>query len=98
MNLMGLPVSQKPPKPMRSKAYLQWVASHGCLVCGGPAQAHHLRIGPRTMGKRQCDTRTVPLCPGHHKVLHESYGKEEDFWADFPALKAAALYEGWRHG
>jgi hypothetical protein len=80
----------KPPKPIRSKKHLRWVAEYPCMLCGGPSQAHHLRIGLRTMGVRVCDSKTVPLCFQHHAELHE--GREEDFWEEFPRRYAAMLW------
>lgn len=66
--------------PVRSAKHLDRVRQERCLVCGVyGVQAHHLRIGLRTMGVRKDDTRAVPLCPTHHDELHRS--KEEWFWA-----------------
>lgn len=62
--------------PVRSKSHLAIVREQACLVCG--VHAHHVRIGLRTMGVRQDDTRAVPLCPTHHDELHR--GNEDAFW------------------
>lgn len=64
---------------VRSKKYLALVRAEGCLVCQRPAQAHHLRLGHRTMGVRKSDHRCVPLCADHHAELHTM--NEEIFWA-----------------
>ena len=67
--------------PLRSKAHLARVREHPCLACGvHGVQAHHLRIGLRTMGVRKADDRAVPLCPDHHAELHTM--KEEFYWAN----------------
>jgi len=36
------------------------VAQFGCLVCGAPAEVHHVP-NPRS------DMRVIPLCPHHHR-------------------------------
>lgn len=66
--------------PVRSKSHLARVREQPCLVCGAKGvQAHHVRVGLRTMGVRKDDTRAAPLCSAHHDELHR--GKEETFWA-----------------
>lgn len=81
--------------PVRDIDHLSRVRTAMCLVCASapPNEAHHLRIGLRTMGVRQPDSRCVPLCPKHHLRLHKM--NEEEFWADIgidPLPIAAALY------
>lgn len=66
--------------PYRSSAHLLRVREQPCLACGRMGvQAHHLRVGLRTMGVRKADDRAVPLCYPCHTELHSS--KEEWFWA-----------------
>lgn len=66
--------------PARDNAHLEKVREWGCIVCmaHGPSEAHHVRIGLRTMGKRVSDYLTVPLCRAHHTKLHTM--NEGDFW------------------
>ncbi len=65
--------------PVRSKSHLARVREQPCLICGRDGvEAHHARVGDRTMGVRKDDTRAVPLCPSHHAELHK--GLEEAFW------------------
>lgn len=64
----------KSPKLQRfiSAAYLQWVKSQPCCVCGATVtDAHHL-IGYRQggMGTKAHDLFTIPLCRVHHDELH----------------------------
>ena len=47
--------------------YLYKVASLGCILCGRPAEIHHLRSGVG-MGQRSSDDRAIPLCPEHHRL------------------------------
>lgn len=58
--------------PARSERYLVWVRTHPCLLCHrpGPSDAHH--YGPRGLGQKTDDYRTVPLCRGCHDAVHSS--------------------------
>jgi len=48
------------------KAHLTRIAEMGCLVCGGPAEIHHL------LSKRPRNHRwAVPLCPNHHRTSRD---------------------------
>lgn len=48
-----------------------WVAEHGCLVCGGEAVVHHVRGYADRPGSISKDHWLVtPLCPAHHDVQH----------------------------
>lgn len=55
----------------REKAYLDRVASLGCVVCRNqgygdtPAQIHHIRAG-QGMAQRASNYLVIPLCPSHH--------------------------------
>jgi len=46
------------------KKRLTQVAELGCLVCGGPAEIHHVRLEP---GMPRDDDKVIPLCPRHHR-------------------------------
>lgn len=48
-------------------AHLAVVAEHGCIICGCPAEVHHINIG-LGMGQRGSDLDTIPLCPKHHRT------------------------------
>ncbi len=63
------------------------VKALGCLICGAPAEAHHLP-DPRD------DWRTIPLCPFHHRTeygpqayhysrpaFNERHGSDEELLA-----------------
>lgn len=75
---LALKAIPKPPKPLRDAAYLRHVRAQPCCVgrdaatttpCSGPVVAHH--HGPRGMGEKTDDYRTVPLCDGHHREFHD---------------------------
>jgi hypothetical protein len=71
------------PRRLRNKAHLRFVASQPCLVCGRqPSDPHHLRYAqPRAIGLKVSDEFTVPLCRGHHRLLHQA-GDEIGWWDD----------------
>jgi len=60
------------PKPRlaeRSGAYLRFVRSLPCFSCGGTGgQAHH--EGPRGLGRKTSDFRTVPICWRCHDQIN----------------------------
>ena len=69
------------PVRIRDKAHLKFVAELPCLVCGAkPCQAHHLLTAqPKGRGLRAGDQWSVPLCPQHHRMLHDD-GNERRFF------------------
>jgi hypothetical protein len=66
--------------PARDPEHLARVRQERCLFCDRfpPNEAHHVRLGLRTMGVRKSDYLAVPLCSSCHRMLHQ--GKEEHFW------------------
>ena len=69
---------QKSP-PWRSEKYLAWVRTQPCLMCGGPAEAHHIKgVGNFSgAGVKASDILTMPLCHKHHDAMH----MEPERWA-----------------
>ncbi len=49
----------------REQSHLEAVAGLGCIICGAPAQVHHLNA--HGMGLRADHFHTIPLCPYHHQ-------------------------------
>lgn len=49
------------------RAYLKAVASLGCIICGSPAEVHHIREGVG-MAQRNDNWNILPLCPAHHRT------------------------------
>lgn len=47
------------------KRHMDRVAALGCLLCGQPAQLHHVREG-QGMSQRASNFLVVPLCEAHH--------------------------------
>ena len=79
---------------LRSKEYLAFVRSKGCLVCGRPSDAHHA-IGRRGVGLKPSDYGTVPLCRVHHTDIHR-LGKDsfqEEHSIDLAESVANLLHE-----
>lgn len=52
------------------------VAALGCLLCGQPAEVHHIREG-QGMAQRASNWLTVPLCPEHHRGNEGLHGLGE---------------------
>ena len=56
--------------------HLDKIAALGCLICGRPAEIHHVRMG---VGMGQRGKEVVPLCPAHHRqngfghAVHNGY-------------------------
>ena len=55
------------------RLHLARVASLGCIICGAPAEVHHLKHDPITgphlgMGQRASHFHTIPLCPRCHRT------------------------------
>jgi DNA recombination protein Rad52 len=87
---------------VRSKAHLAFVGSQPCLICSDlPSHAHHLTFAqPRGLSIKASDEFTVPLCPMHHNLLHQS-ANERAFWHQhgIDALQyAARLWALTAHG
>lgn len=60
------------------KRHLDKVASIGCLICGAPAEIHHMRT-ICGMSQRANNWMVIPLCPEHHRTgayghaIHNGY-------------------------
>lgn len=51
----------------RDRDHMARVAARGCLICGAPAQFHHVDIVlPKGMGPKVSDYIGAGLCPKHH--------------------------------
>lgn len=70
------------------REYMSKIASLGCIICGSPAEVHHVRNNTG-MGVRPSHFDTIPLCPNHHrgaegihtigkKTWQKKYGYEVD--------------------
>lgn len=62
-------------KPIRDRAYLDFIRSLPCMICGKVGvEAHHQAAkGDGTMGGKPGDDRTLPLC-----IYHHAFGGTED--------------------
>ena len=67
-------------KIFRNKGYLQWVASHGCEICGHEGVAHHVTIDKNAKGTsiKTHDYDSACLCVWHHDE-HDRIG-QDSFW------------------
>jgi hypothetical protein len=78
-------------RPLRSAAYLAWLRTLPCAICGRtPSEAAH--TGPHALSRKASDFSAIPLCHQHHRTGNESYHhlSEKNFRAlwrlDIPAL------------
>jgi len=87
---------------IKSRAYLDWVATLPCLIYGiedGTVSGHHLlKTGMRGIGLKSPDDYTVPLSLTAHQNLHW-VGNEEEFFKGHGITNqveiAQALYGHW---
>lgn len=82
-----------------SRARVAWVKAQPCVVgslgCDGPSQNAHTANGG--MGRKADADTIVPMCDGHHRLLH-CWGVEtfsRSYALDLPAL-AADTDRRWR--
>jgi hypothetical protein len=63
--------------PDRDPAYLQWIRSLPCAICGANGArseaAHTSVLGPRGLSQKASDYSAIPLCFGHHRGNADSY-------------------------
>ena len=69
-------------------AHMGRVAALGCIICGDPAQVHHMR------GCKRNNWLTIPLCPEHHVgsfSIHMDRRAFEAVYGDETALLALTI-------
>jgi hypothetical protein len=78
-------------KPIRDPAYLAWVRTLPCWICGRrPCDAHHALVG--AMAQKCDDTACLPLCrtigtrQGHHDMADNRKEFARKFNLDIPAI------------
>jgi len=81
---MGAPVNHRRMKspPPKQPRHMERVAAMGCIICGGPAEVHHVRTG----NQGRDDARVVPLCPFHHRDSRMGFhglGSERAFYNEW---------------
>ncbi len=66
--------------PERCPAYLAWIRTLTCAVCGKPSTscqpteaAHTSALGPRDLSQKSSDFSAIPLCSWHHRRSPDSY-------------------------
>lgn len=78
-------------------AKINWLHGFPCDICGAmPVEVHH----DRRLGSRAMDERTIPLCPGHHRigpwsVQNLGRGRFQDFFNYDIATRCAYWQERW---
>lgn len=61
----------KPPKPARSRSYLDFIRAMACCICSAPPPSDPHHWGERGMGQKATDFSAVPLCRVHHDQWHD---------------------------
>ena len=67
----------------KERAHCNLVASLGCMVCGAPAELHHVMMGTG-LSQRSDHFMVIPLCGVHHRTgqygeaLHAGLAAFED--------------------
>lgn len=78
------------------KKYMGEIASLGCVICGSPAEIHHIRQG-QGMSQRASNFLVIPLCPHHHRLgghgesIHQGQGMFEMRYDDELRLLAKTI-------
>ena len=72
---MAIYADPKPRKPIRNRAYIEWIMTKPCIFCGKPAlEPHHDRKGhgdgQGSMSRKSDDYRVIKTCPECHRALH----------------------------
>jgi hypothetical protein len=60
-------------KPARSAAYLAWIRTQPCIVCGRDRWIEAAHTGLRGLGQKSSDYSAIPLCAAHHRTAKDSY-------------------------
>ena len=60
-------------KPARSSAYLAWIRTQPCVVCGRTRWIEAAHTGLRGLGQKSSDFSAIPLCGAHHRTAKDSY-------------------------
>jgi len=76
------------PIRVRSRSHTNWIKTQPCVICHvRGCEAQHLTIAqPKARGLKAGDQYTMPLCPRHHRELHNHHTRngelsaEWDFW------------------
>ena len=81
-------------KPVRQPAYLRWIRSLPCSVCGTNRTVEAAHTGPHGVSQKSSDRSAIPLCARHHRTGQDSYHKlgprqfSEAHHLDIPAIVA----------
>lgn len=77
----GKPMARKSKTKQAARegdeAYLQFVRSLPCCVCGHdtePSHPHHMVGHLKGLGMKAPDRETMPLCFAHHRAFHDGVG------------------------
>lgn len=78
---------------MVDKAYISWLHTQPCCVCGRLSGIEAAHVGRRGLGQKCSDLEAIPLCSEHHRTgpaAHHVLGKW--FWS-FHSIDREAIIE-----
>jgi hypothetical protein len=86
------------PKPKRweSRKYIAWIKTRPCIICGSPAEPHHIKgVGNLSGGAMKApDWAVIPLCHPCHRQMHEDSEQWNGQWELALKTLGAAITEG----
>lgn len=86
------------PKPQRwaSKKYIDWIKEQPCVVCGAPAEPHHIKgVGQMSGGKlKAADWAVMPLCHVHHDAMQHTPELWPEQWEYIARTLGKAITDG----
>ena len=78
--------------PRKDAAYLRWLRTLPCLVCGITVRIEAAHVGERGLGQKCPDRQAVPLCELHHRLgphSHHTIGRK--FWTHWKLSRYDAI-------
>ena len=90
-------------KPDRNSTYLDFVRNHQCCVCvlafhRSAMDTHVHHIHAHAMGAKCSDYFVCPLCPRHHREIHDigrkRFAEKYKIDLDAEAKKLRAIFDG----
>ena len=65
----------------RDRAYLTWIRSLPCFLCGTRFRVEAAHVGPRAFGQKCPDREVLPICRWDHRIGPHSHHKlGRKFW------------------
>lgn len=87
---------QPKAKRWHKKKYEDWIKTQSCMICGKPAEPHHIKgIGNFSGSGLKADSiLCMPLCHEHHMEMHRNTEMQKDQYELICRTVLAAVREG----